>query len=209
MPQSNQIGASRKQPSSPSVPSAKATSPVDQLTTAMANLSKDPEDTKADRVNNLLKVLEDIKADVKTRRFILDHCLRDGRYCQSCSPLQKVGHCGPTCPLLRPTELLDNRSGTFFIVPEAWGRETITQHQTYKAMKGNLKRAGHDVDLYELEKWECVAEDMREEGLSFNEQWNFEKDGKVRLTFKEVNWEGNGGGKAEDNREPVSPLTSL
>jgi hypothetical protein len=146
-------------------------------------------DANARRIDALRKAFADLQTDMDTRKFLLNHWSRDGRYCQSCSPLNKVGKCGPACALLRP----DNRSGTFFSVPETWRREARSQIRQYKVAVADMQRHGYNISLAEIVELEELARGFRLDGMSNVEKMTgHEQPISIRMEFSEVSWSGNG-----------------
>jgi hypothetical protein len=141
----------------------------------------------ARRIDALRKAFADLQSDMDTRKFLLNHWNRDGRYCQYCSPLNKVGKCGPACALLRP----DNRSGTFISVPETWRREARAQLRQYRVAVADMERHGYNISLPEIVELEELARGLQLDGMSTLEMMDGkEKPITIGLEFSEVCWLG-------------------
>jgi hypothetical protein len=142
-------------------------------------------DANTRRIDDLRKDFADLQTDMDTRRFLLNHSNRSGRYCQSCSPLRQVGKCGPACALLRP----EHRSGTFFSIPETWRREARSLLREHKAVVADMDRFGYNIGKTELDQWEGLAKEMRRNGMSNVEKMrDGEKPIPITFEFSEVSW---------------------
>jgi hypothetical protein len=162
------------------------------------------------RVDNLFNTLEEIKTDIKTRDFILQHQASDnGRYCQSCSPENKVGLCGPTCPLLRPAD----RRGAHPFPPYTNAQENENDHQLHAEMERVLMRVGYNIhpdNLDNLKQYEDLAAAMRSNGMNHSEHFASNPPYEVKVRFGKVDWEGE---KTRDkegdgDEEPLSPKST-
>jgi hypothetical protein len=121
-------------------------------------------EAKTRRVDALRKSLADLQQDMDTRRFLMTHSNRGGRYCDTCSRKRQSGKCEnlTTCALLRPAW----KSAKFFTAPEVWRRETCAVLSEYKALLADMDRFGYNISKPELEQWEDWAEQMLYEGKS-------------------------------------------
>jgi hypothetical protein len=159
------------------------------------------------RVDNLFNTLEEINTDIKTRNFILQHQdSNDGRYCQSCSPGNQVGLCGPTCPLLRPAD----RPGAHPFPPYKNARENKNDRELREEMERNLQHVGYDIhpdDLDHLKLYEDLAAGMRRDGMNNSEHFASNPRRKVKVRFGKVDWEGEKARekKEDEDEEPLSP----
>jgi hypothetical protein len=130
-------------------------------------------EAKTRRVAALRKALADLQQDMDTRRFLMTHSNRGGRYCDSCSRKRQSGKCEnlTTCALLHPAW----KSAKFLIAPEVWRRETRAVLSEYKALLADMDRFGYNISKPELEQWEDWAEQMLYEGKSNVEKMDDEE----------------------------------
>ena len=106
------------------------------------------------RLDKLREALGEVKVDVETRQFLMDLAFAHGRYCKSCTPLRRVGACGPTCALLRPANngsILPCMSSQMSI---KWMSQTTSIGRCYDKVAGEVLAAGYNVSLPTLEQWE-------------------------------------------------------
>jgi hypothetical protein len=132
------------------------------------------------RVKKLRKALAEIKIDVDTGKLCLNLARFDGRYCLLCSPFQKTGDCGPTCPLLCPK----NKGGSVFHAPESWRRGILSQAQAYNNIVQELKSCEHNVSEWQLRTWECTAEKMRCNALNCSEKDYMGEPRRIKVEFQ-------------------------
>jgi hypothetical protein len=121
-------------------------------------------EAKTRRVDALRKALADLQQDMDTRRFLMTHSNRGGRFCDSCSRKRQPDKCDnlTTCALLRPAW----KCAKFFTAPEVWRRETRAVLSEYKALLADMDRFEYNISKPELEQWEDWAEQMLYDGKS-------------------------------------------
>ncbi|KAF1915817.1 hypothetical protein BDU57DRAFT_404804, partial [Ampelomyces quisqualis] len=137
------------------------------------------------RVNIVSDAFTKIKLDMDTQRLLIHLTTRTGLYCQTCSPLNKVGTCGPTCALLRPGGV----GQTVLPEDEKWRRKTLRQTLKYKNAVDDLKRIGSNMSAFELKELEELADRIRRKGMSVNERGAHDSELEVLVEFAEIFWE--------------------
>jgi hypothetical protein len=137
------------------------------------------------RVDTLRKAFAGLKQDMDTRRFLLAHGDRDGRFCDCWSRKRSPGRCSPTCALLRA----GCRSATMFRAPERWRREARAALCEYKAIVADMDRFGYNISRLELEQWEDWTDAMRHDGMRNVERMHDEEPALIfKVKFGVLNW---------------------
>jgi hypothetical protein len=109
------------------------------------------------RTDTLRAALATVRVDIDTRRFFIDLLFASGRHCASCSPLGKVGACGPTCSLLLPTPSAV-LPGIAEAMTDKWMRNTISIGDRYDKIAPYILSSGYKVSMSTLEQWEQAVE---------------------------------------------------
>lgn len=109
------------------------------------------------RMDALRAALATIKVDIDTRRFFIDLLFANDRHCASCSLLGKVGACGLTCALLRPTpsSLLLDIAGA---MTDKWMRNIISIGDRYDKIAPYILSSGYKVSMSTLKQWGRAVE---------------------------------------------------
>lgn len=108
------------------------------------------------RIDALRAALAVIKVDIDTRHFLWDLTYTGGHHCALCSPLGKVGACGPTCALLRPTGSV--LPGIEAAMSEKWTRTTGQLSIRYDKLMLSVPPSGYKVSISNLQQWEEAVE---------------------------------------------------
>ncbi|KAH7410159.1 hypothetical protein DE146DRAFT_340865 [Phaeosphaeria sp. MPI-PUGE-AT-0046c] len=139
------------------------------------------------RMDKLIQTFLSLKPDMELRRYMLTLVRNRGFYCRTCSPMRKIGACGPTCPMLRPGGWYQYRS-IDVAASETWCRDSLDILRRYKVITDGLKRHGYGVSMSELAEWEFEADDMQWRDVDELASRHLGEPFSIGISFVDIEW---------------------